>query len=321
MATITKRGPVFQAKVRRKGHPPYSGTFATRSEAEAWAKDVESQLGHTDIPARVAADRLLLEDALKRYRDEITPAKKSAAVERYRIAAWLRHPFARRALSSLKGMDFAAYRDQRLADGAAPATVRLELALVSNVYTRCAKEWGLEGLGNPIAAMVMPKPGKGRERRLRPGEEARLLAAALQVDPMLPAVITWAIETAMRRGEIAGLDPALIDREARTATLVDTKNGDTRTVPLSTRALAVLPAGGVFGMSADRISKSFAAACRIAGIENLHLHDLRHEATSRLFELGKFTAIEIAMITGHKDLHMLRRYTHLTARSLADRLG
>ncbi|MFZ5723424.1 MAG: site-specific integrase, partial [Pseudomonadota bacterium] len=93
MATITKRGKVWQAKVRRRNHEPYSATFATRAEAEAWAAQVEQQLGHGGgVLPRVAADRLTLGDALARYRDEITPSKKGAVVERYRIARWLKHP-------------------------------------------------------------------------------------------------------------------------------------------------------------------------------------------------------------------------------------
>lgn len=324
MATITKRGGVWQAKVRRKGHPTFTSTHGTRAEAEAWAAAVERDLGHGRQPAAIAADRLTLGDALERYRDEVTPKKKGAKQESYRLTRWLAHPYASRALSSLRGADFTAYRDRRLADGASPATVRLELALVSNVYTRCAKEWGLEGLQNPLASMVLPKPGKGRERRLRAGEEAALLDAAARVDARLPAVIRWALETAMRRGEIAGLQWHDIDQNAKVATLRDTKNGETRTVPLSSRALAALPVakpGPVFGVSAKWISHAFAACCREAGIEDLRFHDLRHEATSRLFELGRFNVVEISMITGHKDLHMLRRYTHLSARQLAERLG
>ena len=331
MATITKRGSVWQAKVRRKGHPTYTSTHPTRAEAEIWARTVESQMarGHTETPTMVSANKLTLADALVRYRDEITPTKKGAAVERYRIARWLKHPLANRSLYSLRGPDFAEYRNQRLAAGAAPATVRQEMALASNVYTRCVREWGLDDLTNPLASVVMPKPGKGRERRLRPGEEAALLAAAAGIDPGLPRIIQWALETAMRRGEIAGLSRRLVSVEHRTATLLDTKNGSTRTVPLSSRAIAALPPGDyggasdapVFGATADWMTRKFTEACERAGISDLRLHDLRHEATSRLFELGVFNVIEIAAITGHKDLKMLARYTHLSARLLADRLG
>lgn len=318
MATITKRGRGWQAKIRRAGHPTFSNTFDTRAEAERWAESIERDLGHGIAPAMAYADRLTLGDALERYAAEVTAKKKGKAQERYRVKAWLAHPFAKRPLSSLRGADFAAYRDARLASGAAPATVRLELAVVSNLFTRCAKEWGLEGLANPLASTVLPRPGRGRERRLRPGEEARLLEAASQVDSRLPAVIVWALETAMRRGEIAALTPDCIDHAAKVATLRDTKNGAARTVPLSSRALAVAPLPRI---SAARISRAFTEACRLAGIPDLRFHDLRHEATSRLFELGRFNVVEISMITGHRDLHMLRRYTHLSARQLAERLG
>ena len=316
MATITKRGDGWQAKVRRRGYPTYTSTHDTRQQAEAWATSVEADLGLAALPAMVAADRLTLHDALERYRVEITPAKKGAKDEGYRIRAWLARPLAQRTLSSLRGADFAAYRDRRLRD-VKPATVRLELALISNVFTVCAREWGLEGLANPIRAMKLPRPGKGRERRLRPGEEALLLEHAGED---LRRVIVWAIETGMRRGEIARLRWSDVSVAAKIASLRDTKNGSARTVPLSSRALAVWPGDG-FELSAATISKYFADCCEAAGIDDLHFHDLRHEATSRLFELGTFNVIEIAMITGHKDLAMLNRYAHLSARSLVERLG
>lgn len=315
MATITKRGQVWQARVRRKGHPTYTSTHDTRAQAEAWAASVERDALGGHSPAAVAAAAFTLSDALERYRDEITPAKKGAQQEKYRIARLLKHHLARRPLSAVRGLDLAAFRDGRLKE-VGPASVRLDLALISNVFTVCAKRWGLEGLANPVAAMQLPRPGKGRERRLQAGEEERLLAAA---DPRLRAVIVWALETAMRRGEIVGLRGPDVDVEARVATLRDTKNGDARTVPLSSRAVAAWPGDG-FGLPLSTVSHLFADACRAAGIEDLRFHDLRHEATSRLFESCRFNVVEISMITGHKDLAMLRRYTHLSARSLAERL-
>ena len=131
----------------------------------------------------------------------------------------------------------------------------------------------------------------------------------------------------MRRSEILGLLWTNVDLEKRVAHLLMTKNGESRGVPLSSRAVAILRAlppsctGRVFGeLTVEALKLSFKRAVRRAGIDGLRLHDLRHEATSRFFEKG-LNVMEVASVTGHKTLQMLKRYTHLSAGDLALRLG
>jgi integrase len=130
----------------------------------------------------------------------------------------------------------------------------------------------------------------------------------------------------MRQGELVGLRWEHIDLTRQIAHLPDTKNGESRTVPLSSTAISVLrslPNGTchVFpGLTTEAFKRAYIRAVRRAGIENLRFHDLRHEATTRLFEKG-LNIMEVASITGHKDLRMLRRYTHLKAEDLAKKLG
>ena len=110
--------------------------------------------------------------------------------------------------------------------------------------------------------------------------------------------------------------------------LPDTKNGDSRDVPLSPQALELLKdlprniRGDqvVFPLHFEALKSSWRRACCSAGIIDLRFHDLRHEATSRFFEKG-LNVMEVAAITGHKDLRMLQRYTHLRAEDLALKLG
>jgi integrase len=117
-----------------------------------------------------------------------------------------------------------------------------------------------------------------------------------------------------------------VNLKKRTAHLPKTKNGEARTMPLSSRAVATLENlprnldGRVFGTTYEGIHQAFVRACRRAGIADLRFHDLRHEATSRLFEKG-FNPMEVSAITGHKTLQMLKRYTHLRAEDLAKRMG
>jgi len=131
----------------------------------------------------------------------------------------------------------------------------------------------------------------------------------------------------MRREEIATLTWEHVDLKRRTAHLPKTKNGQARSVPLSPAAIEILKAlprkiaGTVFGMSSDLITKKMGKATKKAGLEDLRFHDMRHEATSRFFENTDLDVMEIKMITGHKSMQMLARYSHLRAHKLADRLA
>ncbi len=171
--------------------------------------------------------------------------------------------------------------------------------------------------------MSRPHVNDKKDRRLVGDEEKRLLTAAGVYGDAgeIAFIITWAIETAMRRGKITGMRWEHLDRKDRVLLIPETKNGTPRQVPLSTVALSILDAlprridGRVFAIHAASISRAFAETCKAAGIEGLTFHDLRHEATSRLFEKG-LNPMEVAAITGHKTLQMLKRYTHLKAKDL-----
>jgi len=281
--------------------------------------------------SRREAENTTLGEALDRYLREITPEKKGAQQEQSRIEAWKRHHLAQRYLATLRGVDFAKYRDDRLEAGKSQSTVRLELAIISHLFTIARKEWGMEILSNPVQAIRLPSSSRARDRRLQGDEEERLLAACgASKSVALKDMVIMAVETAMRLGELLGLRWPEIDHQKRIARLIDTKNGENRTVPLSTRAVEALR-HRPRSISNDRVfyewknSWSFEhawhRALKRAGIEDLRFHDLRHEATSRFFEMGIFNPMEVAAITGHKDLKMLKRYTHLRAEDLAAKLG
>ena len=172
----------------------------------------------------------------------------------------------------------------------------------------------------------MPPKGKGRDRRLEPGEETKLLEAATEYSGFIKDIIVLALETGARRGELANLQWSYINFSKRTVILKDTKNTDDREAPLSTKAIEVIKrqprhiTGMVFPIRGDSITKAFGRVCKSAELNDLRFHDLRHEATSRFFEKG-FETMEVSAITGHKDLGMLKRYTHLKAEDLARKLG
>lgn len=197
------------------------------------------------------------------------------------------------------------------------------------------------GLVNPVTQIRKPKLPKGRDRRLLPGELDRIISAS--ESPILSHIVRFALETGMRRSELSGMTWNLVDLKKRTVTLPDTKNGEKRIVPLSKEAgriLSDLPRridGKVWEMEPDSITQAFIRAltraraayvkeCEEKGtkpdpafLADLTFHDLRHEATSRFFEKG-LNPMQVAAITGHKTLQMLKRYTHLKAEDLAELL-
>lgn len=325
MAHIDRRGDRWQARVRRRGYAAQSATFRTKAAAERWARDIEAKADEGRHAPPPGAQRMTLSEALDKYEREITPGKRGAQREKQRITVWKKQAIAARRLAHVRASDMAQHRRERLAAGYSPNTVRLELAVISHLFTIARCEWDMIGLQNPLEDMMKPSTiGTARDRRLEAGEETKLLEACAKGPDWLAPVVTLAIETAMRRGEIAGLrDEMIVGPIAR---LPMTKNGERRNVPLSPEAQAAVEAirracGGRLNLPrADGISHHFADAVKAAGLAGLHFHDLRHEATSRLFEKGLSVA-EVAAITGHKTWSMLARYTHPRATDLAEKLA
>ena len=326
MATIMLRGKKWAAKIRRKGYPTVQKSFPSKEDAEKWARKTESEIERgLYIEDLEGARTTTVAGAAARFEEEHLASLADPQRQKNRLAALLeRTKWGSLSLVSLRGRQVAAYVRQREKDGCRPNTIRLDLALLSGLFKHARQEWGMESLRNPVDSVRRPSlRGTARTRRLELGEEENLLKAAH--DDLRP-VIRFAIETAMRREEIALLSWENVDLEKRTAYLPKTKNGEARTVPLSSRAIAVLQAmadgekGPVFGLTKNQITDRMRVAVHRAGIEDLRFHDLRHEATSRLFERGTLDMMEIASITGHKTLHMLKRYTHLRAEDLARKL-
>jgi integrase len=329
MATVRKLSSgKWNAQIRRKGHSPISKSFINQKDAHTWIRTIESDMDKGVYINRSSAENTTLADTLVRYRDEITPTKKGSSQELRRIATWLNHPLAKRSMSSLKSTDFVKHRDVRLKE-VASNTVRLELALISHLFSVAHKEWNIP-VSNPLADIRKPKPSNARIRRLEDNEEQRLLKACRQSrNPLLYSLVVIAVETAMRLGELLSLEWKDINLTKRIAFLTDTKNGNARTIPLSARAIEIFYAipkhitdkrvFWVWKPRNDAMNGAFLSAVRKAGIANLHFHDLRHEAASRLFEKG-LNVLEVATITGHKSIQMLQRYTHIRPESLISKL-
>lgn len=351
MATFRKRGDYqWQVEIRRKGFPYQTQTFETRADADTWARMIEHEMDRGIFLDRTEAERTTLKEALERYRDEVTVTKKGSREESLKIGKLLRNPLAARHIANIRPTDIAAFRDEMLAEGASASTVQKYLAIISHLFSIATKEWGM-GITNPVSMIRKPKVDNSRDRRLGSEEGSYLMAALADSrkgslsNAWIFPITALALETAMRQGELLKLEWKDVDFKDRTLLVRNAKNGDSRGVPLSSRALEVLQGlprsigGKVFpttqsaivqswGHAVERARRNYLADCEMEGkipvegfLVDLRFHDLRHEAASRLFESGKFDMMDVASITGHKTLQMLKRYTHLKARDLARKMG
>lgn len=356
MAYISQRGDYWRAEIRRRGHKPIYRTFDTKPQAQQWAKRTEGEIAAGVFVDRSEAERTTLDEALDRYAREIVPTKRYPGQERTRIARWRNHDLAWRPLAGLRGADFAQYRDARRAAGRAENTIRLELQVVSHLFEIARKEWGYETLSNPLKNIRKPSGSRARDRRLRPGEfEALRIRLAASENSWAAPAFELAIETSLRQGTLFGLHWEWIKLSERMiefppeARGTDNKGVPAR-LPLTRRAADVLRAlaalwqrdrladpklcqfgpvnvdpdkltGPVFGTSCNSVLCVWKRIVKhkTEGFVDLRWHDLRHEAASRLFEKG-LHPLEVASVTGHRSMQMLKRYTHLDARDVLRKL-
>jgi integrase len=284
--------------------------------------------------------------------------------------AWINLPFAQ-----VKTTDIEDYIRERLEE-VKPATVDREIDLLSAICRVATRTWDLHVAKNPMEGVRRPRYFNERDRRLKTGEEVRLLDAAREEDrlrstdrqvealmvsaraaaallptvyqrknhlkaalaacreraeqdfihvPQLETFVQFQLMTAARRGESLNLTWANVDLVAQTAFLPETKNGRPRTLSLRAdliRLVNRLPRDSdyVFDVTVDDLENAWTRLCARAGIGNLHIHDLRHEAISRVAETGQFTLIDLQAFSGHRDVRMLLRYAHLCASRLAAKL-
>lgn len=320
MGSIVPYGKKWRAHVYRDGKRA-TKVHRTQAEARKWIAQRELELSGAQLEAHTLAE------ALGRYAREVSPSKRGHRWETIRLAALAKAPIAAMRLEALRTPDLAAWRDARLSE-VSPSTARRELNLLRSVFGQCVKEWHWLRT-SPMAGLKMPTEPPSRRRRVT-ADEIERVTLALGHDGSTPETASqrvavaflFALETAMRAGEILGLTWA--DVREKSVTLPRTKNGDRREVPLSTRArelLAELPAGKptVFDLNAGSRDALFRKAVKRAQIPDLHFHDARSEAIFRLSK--KLDVLELARMIGHRDIASLMFYYRTTAEELADKLG
>lgn len=327
MASFRQHGNGWQGRIRRRGYPDITKTFETKVDAEKWARALESDIDKGQFVNVSEAQRTTLGDVIARYLTEVTPSMKGASEDTIRLKAMMRKPIARWSMANLNTARVAAYRDERLKEVSAGTVIR-ELAYLSAIINHARREWGVN-VPNPVQMVRKPQSPQARSRVLTDEEVSKLLTA---LEPTgrrshwTKPIVQLALATAMRRGELLSLRWEHVDLQNRTVFLPDTKNGDSRTVPLSTAAVQVLAGlprhigGAVFPVKFFTLDAAFKRAVRRAGLEGVRFHDLRRTAITRMAEKLP-NVIELAAVSGHKSLMVLKRYYRPTATELAQKLG
>jgi integrase len=346
MASFRKKGRSWEAQVARQGIRK-SASFATKAEAQAWAAKTETEIRsgrRGDIPDKTFGQ------LLEKYRDEVSASKKGERWERVRIDRMVggrpkddppvpADPITGVRLADLSETDFAGWRDRRLREVSA-GSVRREWTLLSHACTVAINEWRWLR-EHPMQKVRRPAPPPSRDRIFTDDEITRLLFALGYCADRPPdtqtsrvgAALLFAVETAMRAGEICALRWPDIDQPRRFLRIraEDAGSGKTaaarREVPLSAEALRIIAQlegvkkddATVFQISSTQtLDALFRKAKARACIEGLHFHDSRATAITRLAK--KLDILSLARMVGHRDLRMLQVYYRETAEELAARL-
>ena len=332
MATIdsveTKKGTKYRARVRLKD-VVRTKTFERHADAKAWATKMESLIN--DGVQGNAGRNVIFADLIEKYIQEVAPSKRGAEKEIYRLNRLKKSTLANLVIDELRPVDFANWRDARLKE-VSGASVRRELETISSICNVATKDWSLMR-ENPVLKITRPKQERPRSRRPTQDEIEKILYALHYTEDgtvemtsqRIGVAVLFAIETAMRSGEILGLEWKDVDLVKRTAHLDITKNGSSRTVPLSKRAVELLEKlknihpERVFDVDDGTRDALFRRAVLSQEIKDLHFHDLRREALTRMAK--KVDVMTLAKISGHKDVRiLLNTYYNPDISSVADLL-
>ena len=336
----------WQVQIRLKGRKA-SETFTRHDNAREWATEAEAQIDRGHAPSgRRARSAKTFGALIELHIDDMKEVGKPPRRSKSATLEMLQRELGKLRIADLTRERLIRFGRDRAKNGAGPVTLGAYIGAIKLVVVHAAAVHGMEITAEPvnlarIALKRLGLIGKGRERDRRPTEEelSKLFAHfdgnLRQLIPM-SRIIKFAIATAMRQEEICRVTWSDLNIHSKMLTIRDRKDprekkGNDQRIPLLAvsgyNAFALIEEQrSIRGNEDDRIfpyaskstSTAFTRACADLGIEDLHFHDLRHEGTSRLFEAG-FAIQQVALVTGHKDWKMLRRYTHLKPESLHDR--
>ncbi len=326
MASIRRRGNAWQARVARSGFQSLVKSFTSKIQAEQWARAQEHALDLQACKGGIPAKGLTFGDLLRRYLEVVTPSKRGADAEAWRIKAILNRPICSKLVSEINAVDVTRYRDLR-AKEVSPGTIHREFRLLMHVWSIAKREWLLLLGTNPFVEIRLPQLPPSRQRRLSDEEWAALLAGSSSVrTKWLTPLMVLAYESAMRRSEILQLKRSDVDLEKKYVVIRNSKSGHSRVLPLTDQAARAIEywmgcaqTEKIFDVSPNALRLAFTRLCKKVGIQNFHWHDFRHCATSNFAELG-LSPVELMALTGHRQLGSLMRYAHVQGGHLHEKI-
>lgn len=335
MASVIKVGDKWRAQVRRRDYPPQTRTFRTKAEADAWARGVESKIDAGTTPKSAALTRV--RDLVQEYRGlrESGGRPIDAATNVHYMLEHIVEDLGHETVDSLTPARLVQWASKRKAEGAGPYTVNMELSCLGTTLRHVASFTNMQlpdvtGQARPLL-LHLQLIGAGARRTRRPTEDElqAVLRFVQSKDPRAADGMRVLAITGLRRSELVIKTTWDAIDDERRAVLIKQRKHPRRTqardewVPLLGDAWGIVQrqprtSDRVFPISAEKLSDLFTEATRQLGIPNLHLHDLRHLASSRLQELG-FDDVERMAITGHRSVAMNARYTHPTPEHLHEK--
>ena len=314
MSSIRKRQGKYQVQVRVQGQK-ITKTFRQLNHARRWGIYHENKilLGNK---LEALSKNLSLRDLINKYIDEISPFKKGYIREKQRLIRILKESIVLQKIYQLNTKDFIEYKNNRIKDG--NRTCAYDLSLLHHIYNTAIKQWCYPITLNPLTNIQKPKCNPPRERRLSDNELKYILNHNFK-NRNMNNIIELAIETGMRKSEILSITNN--DIKDNCIYLSDTKNNSPRKIPLTKKVKVIINKSILpYSISSNAVRLNWYRMTKRAGIVDLHFHDLRHEAISRFFEKG-LSIPEVSLISGHKDVRQLMRYTHLKINNLIDKLN
>jgi integrase len=342
MASILKRKrnkkTTYLVFIRRKGIKPILKSFINKSDAQKWARGIERELDQGRYIDYGEASKITLGEVMQRYiREDKHKKIKSWRMHEFRIGILLKDTIADTNLLRLSSKHLSEFKDRKRKE-VGPSTWNKYLSLISVVIDTAMKDWGIYLPNNPVRNADREKEPRPRDRTLVDDEYQRLLQACDQMKQTrfrkgdtaihlyLKSMIIFSVETAIRQGELLAMRYDQFNFDKRTLYIPETKNGEPRTIPLSTKAIKIIQSvprridGKVFPLSCDSLKFWFGEAKREAKISGFRWHDLRRYACSLLFEKG-LSVPELQLVSGHKDPRvLLNTYTALSAEKIAIKL-
>ena len=344
MASFTIRNGRVRARVRI-GSVSKSETFATRDLARKWAASIESQAGQIRATGVISSGKATIADLIDTY-IQAEETRKAWGRSKTADLARLRKDLGDLRASAITKKDIVDYFRRRADEGAGPVTVSAAIGYLIKVF-KYARD--LESLDVPVEVITAARDtlrandlsGKSDQRvrgvhegRVTDGEIAQLCTyfngRKDTTDYPMSDITRFAVASCMRIGEVCRITWSDFNERAATIVIRDRKDprakaGNDQTVPLLPDAIRIIKRQPhvdgeerVFPYSEKTASTYFTRAVKACGIRDLHLHDLRHEGISRLFDSG-MQIPDVAKISGHKSWEMLRRYSKVTASGVHQR--